>query len=670
MHKSMKKSIILIAAALMLTTGAVAQKKKAVKKVDPIMAAFEQQKKAFEEANAEVTKQMNDLNTAYYAAKTAEERDSLSKEAQGLYPKYQAAMAEYMKTNPSTVLTASFIAPYASGMATNELTAAYEQLGEDAKNSEFGKSIKQELTVRENLQPGKPAPMIAKNDIDGKPFSLADLKGNIVLLDFWASWCVPCRQSNPHMMRIYDKYHDKGLKMVYVGDNDSNPNELRKAIEKDGVGREGIVHLLRGLKTIKNDKGEFAGYDKSEDVSEAYGVHTIPTKFLIDREGRLIGKVESDKWLDEQLSQLLDGKPNRDFHLEGAINGAEGDTIVLRYTAPEGVTGMAVSKVENGHFSFNGTLAGKVCQAAIIYQKDKADPRSQQYCQIYLEPSESMVMIDINDFRNPKMQGSDTQRELDAFNATVKADNDKLAELSKQYSAETDREKQQAIREAMGPYSENVKKAQMDYVKAHPGSYISCDFIFFNMGNMTHADLKAAYEALPEDVKAGERGKQIKEEVDAKERVLPGREAYVIKKADVMTGKMVDMSKMRGKYIIVDFWASWCVPCRQGNPHMVELYNKYHKKGLEMIFVGDNDDRPQDLKNAIEKDGLKKMHHVLRGVKIVSRSPFKLDKSEDISDKYAVHYLPTKYLIDKEGRIVGKFDSEELDAKLAEIFGE
>ena len=89
-----------------------------------------------------------------------------------------------------------------------------------------------------------------------------------------------------------------------------------------------------------------------------------------------------------------------------------------------------------------------------------------------------------------------------------------------------------------------------------------------------------------------------------------------------------------------------------------------------MIFVGDNDDRPQDLKNAIEKDGLKKMHHVLRGLKVISRSPFKFDKSEDISDKYAVHYLPTKYLIDKEGRIVGKFDSEELDAKLAEIFGE
>ena len=70
------------------------------------------------------------------------------------------------------------------------------------------------------------------------------------------------------------------------------------------------------------------------------------------------------------------------------------------------------------------------------------------------------------------------------------------------------------------------------------------------------------------------------------------------------------------------------------------------------------------------KDGLKKMHHVLHGIKVISRSPFKFNKFEDISNKYAVHYLPTKYLIDKEDRIVGKFDSEELDAKLAEIFGE
>ncbi|MBR5697721.1 MAG: hypothetical protein IKX44_03750, partial [Prevotella sp.] len=75
---------------------------------------------------------------------------------------------------------------------------------------------------------------------------------------------------------------------------------------------------------------------------------------------------------------------------------------------------------------------------------------------------------------------------------------------------------------------------------------------------------------------------------------------------------------------------------------------------------------------AIDEDGIKKYHHVLRGLKEL-RGPngerMGYDKSEDVSERYAIHFLPTKYLIDREGNIVGKVDDETLDAKLKEIFG-
>ena len=102
---------------------------------------------------------------------------------------------------------------------------------------------------------------------------------------------------------------------------------------------------------------------------------------------------------------------------------------------------------------------------------------------------------------------------------------------------------------------------------------------------------------------------------------------------------------------------------------MIELYKKYHTKGVEFIFIADDDNNAEKLKAAIKKDGLQKMHHVMRGLKVIDRNTFQTDRTNDISDKYAVHYIPTKFLIDKEGNIVGRLDSDELDAKLAEIFG-
>lgn len=662
----MKKTLILIVAAL-ISMGAVAQTKKAKKskKVDPITALYQKQKAEFEAANAEVTKQMNEIMIAYRAVKSREEQDSISKLAMPIYQKYMAAQKEYQEKNPSTILAASFIAPYVSRMSLEEAKKAYGQFCEEAKQSQWGKEMMDEITARENTQPGKPAPMIAKNDIDGNPFSLADLKGKVVLLDFWASWCVPCRKSNPHMMRIYDKYRKHGLEFVYVGDNDSRPQDLRQAIEQDGVGREGIHHVLRGLKEIKDENG-VRGFDRSEDVSDLYAVHEIPTKFLIGKDGNIIGKVESDQWLDEQLSQIFLGKPNRDFHIEGTMTeGGEGENISLYYTKADGTRGVEKAIVKDGKFEFSGTMADAVENAVL----QMGDERSQLYTRIYLEPSETQIVAKADDFKNLKYSGSSTQMEYDSFYATVKDAYDAITDLDKQYSEEKDADKRQALHEAMGENSDKIKKAELEYLKAHPASSLTPGFLYSNMSSMPFSELKAAYEAMPEKSRNSSEGKLIKEEIDTQARVQPGQPAYMIKKEDVMTGKMFDMEKLRGKYIIVDFWASWCVPCRKSNPHMIELYNKYHKKGLEMVFVGDNDSNADVLREAIKKDGLQKMHHVLRGLKIIDRKTYQMDKTNDISDKYGIHYLPTKFLIDKDGNIIGKFDSEELDAKLAEIFG-
>ena len=241
-----------------------------------------------------------ELNEAYYKSNN---RDSVAKLMEPYRKVLIERQKEYMEKYPSTALAARLLSQQTSRMSLDEMKKAYEKLDATAKETSAAKEIASEIAVLERVMPGKPAPEIAKNDlVTGKPFALSSLKGKVVLLDFWASWCVPCRKSNPHVKALYEKYRKKGFDVVYVADNDSNPEEALRAIEQDGIKK--YHHVLRGLITKRGPNGEHMGFDKSQDVSEQYAIHFLPTKYLIDREGNIIGKV-NDNELDAKLKEIF-----------------------------------------------------------------------------------------------------------------------------------------------------------------------------------------------------------------------------------------------------------------------------------------------------------------------------------------------------------------------------
>jgi len=124
--------------------------------------------------------------------------------------------------------------------------------------------------------------------------------------------------------------------------------------------------------------------------------------------------------------------------------------------------------------------------------------------------------------------------------------------------------------------------------------------------------------------------------------------------------KNMKLSNLRGKVVLVDFWASWCGPCRRENPNVVRLYDKYKNKGFEVYSVS-LDSRVERWKGAIEKDNLKWPYHV---------SDLQKWKSAPAA-MYGVRSIPSTFLLDKEGKIIGKnLRGSQLEAKLAEIFNE
>lgn len=187
----------------------------------------------------------------------------------------------------------SIAALYASNILNPDEEHAYlsDLVGKLQKNypkSRYVKRLGEYLKSIEKWTVGKPAPEIALSTPEGKELKLSDLKGKLVLIDFWASWCKPCRQENPNVVKVYNEYKTKGFEILGVS-LDKNKKDWVKAIKADGLAWLHVSDLKMW----------------NSEAAQAYNVRAIPKTFLIDKEGKILAKDLRGEALKERIAQEL-----------------------------------------------------------------------------------------------------------------------------------------------------------------------------------------------------------------------------------------------------------------------------------------------------------------------------------------------------------------------------
>lgn len=359
------------------------------------------------------------------------------------------------------------------------------------------------------------------------------------------------------------------------------------------------------------------------------------------------------------------------FTINGTVEqGGEGKYIYL-------LTGSRISDdmiadsalVKNGKFTFTGTMDMNV-DSRILVAEYPINMRTRNAKALYIEPAAMQLAISsLDKLADAKLTGSDAQASVDDYNAYMDDVMAPLAKLNDLYytsRSNGDTATFNRVNREMNELRVKYISKQNTWFEQNPEAYMTLEQKSIMVRDMNPEEVQAFYNSIPEKYKKSPIAKEVAEELAKLNKCAPGAVAMDFTSTDI-NGKQFTLSSLKGHYVILDFWASWCKPCRASMPHVKALYEKYKDKGLEVVCVASDDGEEAKWRKAVEEDKTELFHHVLSGMKRTANGGY--DKSQSISDNYGVHYLPTKYLVDAEGKIVDKVDDKKLEQLLKEAYG-
>ena len=349
---------------------------------------------------------------------------------------------------------------------------------------------------------------------------------------------------------------------------------------------------------------------------------------------------------------------DNEFLISGTANGIEnGKKVFVEIQDENGVIAKDTGVIENGKFELKGST-DNIDLGFIRIENEKIN------LPIILEEGKIKINIVKDSLQKSTIEGTFNNDKFQKFNNESVA----ILEKVKKFEKENNPKMQKALAAKDTVTVNKIKKEYQNFqndmndyskafIKNNPDAFISVLLLenFLMREYIPATEIKSFYDKLDKKLVNTKSAQNIKKTLDLMLAVVVGKPAPKFS-AKSPEGKLISLDESLGKVTIVDFWASWCAPCRKENPNVVALYNEYHSKGLNIIGVSLDQDATK-WKDAIAKDNLSWIH--------VSNLKY---WDEPIGKQYGISSIPATFILDAKGNIVAKdLRGDALRAKVKEL---